>query len=288
MDEQMIALFEQYGVVTLQYTLDVVGALVLLVLGWVVAGWLRRVVRRALSSLRGADATMTGFISNLTRYIVLILVLIAVLAQFGVQTASILAVLGTIGLAIGLALQGTLSNIAAGVMLLLLRPFKVGDYIDAEGVSGTVDEVGLFSTQMTTFDGIYLAVPNSQIWTRAIKNYSRLPTRRMDIVIGIAYEDDMDTALAALMGLMQGDDRVLRDPEPQVMIASLGDSAVNLNMRCWTSIDDYWSLYWDFNKAARERVEAAGCSIPFPQRDLHIVSGGGAPLSGIEVKAGAA
>ncbi len=262
-------LLETYGELALDYALNLLGALILLVVGWIVAGWVRRVLRRTLMGLPAADATVSAVLSNLARYTVLVLVLIAVLAQFGVQTASILAVLGTAGLAIGLALQGTLSNIAAGLMLLFLRPFKVGDYIDAEGIAGTVDEIGLFNTELTTFDGIYRAVPNSQIWSRAILNYSRLPTRRLDLVIGVDYGDDLERALSVLRDLLDGDERVLRDPEPQVMVSALADSAVNLTLRCWAKTEDFWALKWDLTRQTKERVEAAGCTIPFPQRVVH-------------------
>jgi len=193
-----------------------------------------------------------------------------VLAQFGVQTTSIIAVLGAAGLAIGLAMQGTLQNIAAGVMLLFLRPFRINDYIDAEGIAGTVDEVGLFTTHMHTYDGVYQEVPNSQLWNRTIKNYSRLPTRRLDVIVGIAYSDDMDTAQNVLLNLLREDKRVHTDPEPQVLVSELGDSAVNLNLRCWTNADDYWGLLFDTTKAAKQRLDAAGISIPFPQRDVHL------------------
>ena len=264
--------------VAVDYGLDLVGAIAILVVGWIVAGWVRLAVRKALSRLPKADATVIRALSNLARYLVLAMVLVAVLAQFGVQTASILAVLGTVGLAVGLALQGTLSNVAAGFMLLILRPFKIGDYIDAEGVAGTVEEIGLFSTEFITFDGLYLVVPNNQIWTKAITNYSRLPTRRLDVGVGIAYDDDIDKALSVLMDLMTGDERVLQDPEPQVMVTELADSSVNLNLRCWVSTDDYWQLQFDLNKWAKERVEAAGCTIPFPQRDIHVI-GNAAPAA---------
>lgn len=266
-------LVDQYGQLVIDYGLDVIGAILLLIGGWIVAAWLKRVVRRGLGKIRGMDVTVSIFLSNIVRYLVLVLVLIAVLAQFGVQTASILAVLGTVGLAVGLALQGTLSNIAAGLMLLVLRPFRSGDYIDAEGTAGTVQEIGLFNTELTTFDGVYLAVPNSQIWNRSILNYSRLPTRRLDVPIGISYGDDIDKAMAALMDLMKRDDRVLGDPAPEVMVNQLADSSVNLNLRCWTQATNYWALLFDLNKRAKETVEAAGCTIPFPQREMHIVGG---------------
>ncbi len=273
MNQAMNNLLEQYGQLVVTYGLDLVGAILLLIGGWIVAAWAQRMTRRGLGKIRGFDVTVSAFLSNIARYLVLILVLIAVLAQFGVQTASILAVLGTAGLAVGLALQGTLSNIAAGLMLLVLRPFRSGDYIDAEGTAGTVQEIGLFNTELTTFDGVYLSVPNSQIWNRSILNYSRLPTRRLDVPVGISYGDDIDKAMAALMELMKGDDRVLGEPPPQVMVTKLADSSVNLNLRCWTQASNYWALLFDLNKRAKETVEAAGCTIPFPQREMRIVGG---------------
>lgn len=264
-------LIEQYGELAIQYGLDLVGAVLLLIVGWFIAGWAKRLVTRGLDHIDAIDRTVTGFLASLARYLVLILVLVAVLAQFGVETASILAVLGTAGLAVGLALQGTLSNIAAGLLLLFLRPFKAGDYVDAEGIAGTVEEIGLFATRFTTFDGVYLAVPNGQISNRSILNYSRLPTRRLDIGVGIGYGDDIDGASAVLMGLIKGDGRVLDDPEPQVMVTALADSSVNLNMRFWCKAGDYWALKFDMTKAAKIEIEGAGFSIPFPRRDLHIV-----------------
>ncbi len=275
METELTTLMEKLQVMALGYGLDLVGAIVILIVGWIVAGWIQKASYKGLSRLPKAEPTVTKAVSNLVRYLVLVLVVVAVLAQFGVETASILAVLATAGLAVGLALQGTLSNIAAGFMLLMLRPFKVGDYIDAEGVSGTVEAIGLFSTEFTTYDGIYLVVPNNQIWTRAIQNYSRLPTRRMDVPIGIAYGDDIDAALAALLALLEGDERVLSDPAPRVMVKELADSSINLNLRCWARTDDFWNLIFDLNKAAKDCVEAIGCSIPFPQRDLHLIGAGG-------------
>jgi small conductance mechanosensitive channel len=273
MDQATLDSLGGYGQLAISYSLDFIGAIILLVGGWLVARWISRLLRRHLDDIPGMDLTLVGVLASLARYTILILVLIAVLAQFGVQTASILAVLGTAGLAVGLALQGTLSNIAAGMMLLLLRPFQVGDYIDADGIAGTVDEIGLFAIEMHTYDGIYQTVPNSQIWSRSIRNYSRLPTRRLDAVIGIGYDDDVAKAMAVLQALLDGDERVLRDPEPQVMVKELADSSVNINLRCWTTTDHYWDLLFELNKTARERVEAIGCTIPYPQRDLHIVGG---------------
>jgi small conductance mechanosensitive channel len=278
MDKDIESQIKTLEAMAVDYSLDMIGAVAILVIGWIVAGWVRLAVRKALARLPRSDATVTSAVSSLARYLVLAVVLIAVLAQFGVQTASILAVLGTAGLAVGLALQGTLSNVAAGFMLLILRPFKIGDYIDAEGVAGTVEEIGLFTTEFVTFDGLYLVVPNGQIWTKAIVNYSRLPTRRLDIAVGISYGDDIEEAQTVLMDLMMGDERVLKEPQPQVMVMALADSSVNLNLRCWATTDDYWQLKFDFTKLAKKRLEKAGCSIPFPQREVHVI-GGAAPAA---------
>lgn len=253
-----------------QYGLDFVGALVLLIGGWIVAGWARRGARRALDRAPSLDETLKPLIANVARYAILILVVIAVLARFGVETTGLIAVLGTAGLAIGLALQGTLQNIAAGIMLLFQRPFGIGDYIDAEGLAGTVDEIGLFTTRMHTYDGIYQQVPNARLWNHAITNYSRLPTRRLDIVVGIGYADDIDKALAALLDLLENDARAHGDPAPQVTVSELAESSVNLNLRCWTDSGDYWGLRFDLTKAIKQRLDAEAITIPYPQHDVHL------------------
>ena len=268
--ETFVKLFDQVSGLAIKYGLDFLGAIVLLIVGWMVAGWAKRSVLRMLNRTPRLDATLKPIIASIVRYAILILVIVAVLAQFGVQTTSIIAVLGAAGLAIGLAMQSTLQNIAAGVMLLFLRPFRLNDYIDAEGIAGTVDEIGLFTTHMHTYDGVYQEVPNSQLWNRTIKNYSRLPTRRLDVAVGIAYGDSMDKAQAVLLDLLRQDQRVLADPEPQVLVTELGDSAVNLGLRCWTKADDYWGLLFDTTKAAKQCLDDAGISIPFPQRDVHL------------------
>ena len=263
---------EALATLAIDYAIQIIGALAILIAGWIVAGWLyRRIKRRMLASPR-FDNTMAPVTAAIVRYAILIFVLVAVLAQFGVQTTSLIAALGAAGLAIGLALQGTLSNIASGVMLLFLKPVETGDYIDAGGIAGTVDEIGLFATKMHTFDGVYQFVPNNQIWNSEIKNYSRLPTRRMDVSVGIAYSDDVAGAMKVLSDILAGDDRVLGDPEPQVMVTELGDSAVTINMRCWANRGDYWGLLFDLNRRALVDIQAAGYSIPFPQRDVHLIA----------------
>lgn len=273
MDNQTRELIENVIAIGVEYGVDIAGAIVLLVVGWTVAGWIRRVIRRNLDSVPVLDETLKPFIANLVRYAVLIFVLIAVLNQFGVQTTSIIAVLAATGLAIGLALQGMLANVASGVMLLFLRPFNVGEYVEAGGIAGTVAEIGLFNTEIKSSAGPGLVVPNSKIWDGPITNFSRNPTRRFDIAVGIGYDDDIDGAMALLKGLLTGDDRVLDDPEPLVVVQELGDSAVIINLRAWTRSGDYGATVWDLNKEIITELQATGYSIPFPQRDVHIVSG---------------
>ena len=273
MDNQTRELVENVIAIGVEYGVDIAGAIVLLVVGWTVAGWIRRVIRRTLDSVPVLDETLKPLIANLVRYAVLIFVLIAVLNQFGVQTTSIIAVLAATGLAIGLALQGMLANVASGVMLLFLRPFNVGEYVEAGGIAGTVAEIGLFNTEIKSSAGPGLVVPNSKIWDGPITNFSRNPTRRFDIAVGIGYDDDIDGAMALLKGLLTGDDRVLDDPEPLVVVQELGDSAVIINLRAWTRSGDYGATVWDLNKEIITELQATGYSIPFPQRDVHIVSG---------------
>ena len=273
MDNQTRELIENVIAIGVEYGVDIAGAIVLLVVGWTVAGWIRRVIRRTLDSVPVLDETLKPFIANLVGYAVLIFVLIAVLNQFGVQTTSIIAVLAATGLAIGLALQGMLANVASGVMLLFLRPFNVGEYVEAGGIAGTVEEIGLFNTEIKSSAGPGLVVPNSKIWDGPITNFSRNPTRRFDIAVGIGYDDDIDGAMALLKGLLTGDDRVLDDPEPLVVVQELGDSAVIINLRAWTRSGDYGATVWDLNKEIITELQATGYSIPFPQRDVHIVSG---------------
>ena len=270
MNESYGQMIDDLSAVVIPFGLDLLGALAILVVGWIAANWARSLVARALARMKNLDPTLVPVIVNTVRYAILVFVAIAVLARFGVQTASIIAVVGAAGLAIGLALQGTLQNIASGIMLLVIRPVRVGEYIDADGIAGSVEEIGLFVTEMKTFDGVFVSVPNSQLWGRAIKNFTRNTTRRVDVPIGISYDDDVDTAMEALLNLMKADERVLPDPECQAMVTELGDSAVVVNMRCWTHRDNFWGLMFDLNKQGKAAIEAAGCTIPFPQRDINL------------------
>jgi len=275
MDKQLIdpkyaAMAEQFTEVGVQYLITVASAIAVLIVGMIIAGLLQRWTRTALSKVRGFDDTLRLFIGKVVKYITMILVFVTVLAQFGVQTTSIIAALGAAGLAIGLALQGTLANIAAGIMMLVLRPFQVGDYIDADGVGGTIEEIGLFVCTLRTADGVYLCAPNNKIWNSVIINYSRNNTRRVELVMGIGYEDDIEQAMKILMDLAHADERVLKDPDPVTMVKSLDDSAVSVALRAWTRTDDFWGLNWELTKRAKESFDTAGISIPFPQRDVHL------------------
>jgi len=249
--------------------LRVAGALAVLIIGRLACGAARKAVRRGLES-RGVDASLVPFISNLVYFVLLAAVVIAVLGLFGIETTSLVAVLGTAGLAIGLALQGTLSNFSAGVMLLLFRPFHVGDYIEAAGAAGTVSEIGVFSTTLNTPDNVRIILPNSGIFGSTIKNYSANDTRRNDIVLGISYDDDISNAIAVVNAVLGKDSRVLSDPEPTVAVSELADSSVNLVVRPWCRKEDYWSLRFDLIRRFKEDLEQGGCSIPYPQRDVHL------------------
>jgi small conductance mechanosensitive channel len=247
-----------------------IGALVLLVVGWWIAARAQRAAAGLLNRQSRIDVMLSSVIASIVRYSILIVVVVAVLGQIGVQTTSILAALGAAGLAIGLAMQGTLSNIAAGMMLLWLRPFRVGDYIDTGAVAGTVKELGLFATELHSWDGIFQFVPNSELWNKRIVNYSRLSTRLIDLAFGVAYEDDLAKGQEVLRKLASEESRVFSDPAPQTFVDELGDSAVVLRLRVWAANSDYWDLRRALTERGKLALEAAGLSIPFPQRDLHL------------------
>ncbi len=260
-----------WGDLAIAYGLNLVGALALLIAGWLAAAWADRTVRALVARSVRIDSTLKPLLGSLVRYAILLFVITAALAQFGVQTTSIIAVLGAAGLAVGLALQGTLANIAAGVMLLFLRPLEVGEYIEADGVAGTVDEVGVFTTQMRTFDGIYISVPNSQLWNKTIRNYSRLPTRRLDVAMSIGYGDDLDRATAVLSRVLGDDPRVLTEPAPRVVVTGM-DGAITLSMRCWTNAANFGDLQADLLRSGRARLTEAGISTPLTPRAVQVIA----------------
>lgn len=266
MPNNTIEWISRIGEEVVRYGLKAVGAILLLIVGWMIAGWASRTVRRVVAPSEHIDATLKPLLASLVHYAVLVFVVIAVLAQFGVQTASVIAVLGAAGLAIGLALQGTLANIAAGVMLLFLRPLRVGEYIDADGIAGTVDEIGLFTTHLRTWDGVFVSAPNAQLWNRTIRNYSRLPIRLVSVPIGIAYGEDINKATAILRDILEHDGRVLKEPPPEVKVSELNINAIVLTVRCWTNSSSHWDLSCDLTKTALQTLEAKGITLPSPLR----------------------
>lgn len=267
--EDVQNLLEQIYALLVSYGLNVLGALAIIIIGFMAAGWARRSLERALSRSDRVDQTLVRFFGSLLRYAIIAFVIIAALQQFGVEATSLVAVFGAAGLAIGLALQGTLSNVAAGVMLLMFRPFKIGDFIDAGGQAGTVKEIGLFTIEMATGDNVKIIVPNGQIWGSAIQNFSANPTRRVDLMMGIDYGDNIDTAMATINRVIGEESRALKDPESVVAVAELADSSVNIVVRVWVNSADYWGVRWDLTKKLKEQLEADGISIPFPQQVVH-------------------
>ncbi len=242
---------------------------VVLLAGWIVAGWAQRIVRRGLMRTQ-FDVTLTKFLSGLTRWGILILVFIALLGYLGVATASFAAVIGAAGLAIGLAFQGSLSNFAAGTMLLLFRPFKVGDFVTAGGETGIVDEIDLFVTKLDTLDHRRIIVPNSAIASNVITNITHHPIRRVDVPVGTAYGADLATVRQVLETVPARVEGALADPAPQIFLSELGESSINWQVRVWCNTPDYWDVWQRTTHETKMRLDEAGISIPFPQRDVHL------------------
>lgn len=250
------------------YGLKVLGAILILIVGRIVAGWARKLVIKMMG--RGhVDRAIQGFVRGLVYYLIIAFTWIAVLSKFGVETASLVAVLGMAGFAVGFALQGSLSNFAAGIMLLIFRPFKIGDYVDIAGTSGTVKDLQLFVTIMNTPDNIRIIVPNGQVFGSIIKNYSAEDTRRVDLVVGIGYGSDIKKAEKVMREIVEADSRVLKDPATQIAVAELADSSVNFVLRPWVNRDDYWAVKFDVTEKIKERFDAEGIEIPFPQMVMH-------------------
>lgn len=256
--------------VIVQWGMNLISAILILIAGRMIGNWLAR----RIQSFKKLDETLATFLGGFAKYAVMAVAIVTILGQFGVQTASLLAVLGAAGLAIGLALQGTLSNVAAGAMLLILRPFRVGDFIVVDNISGTVKALGLFGTEMATPDNVYIFVPNSMLWNNDIMNFSRNPLRRQDINAGISYGDDINKAFAVINKIMDADERIVKnDPEkmPQIMVNKMADFSIDLIVRFWSKREDYWNLRWDLTKAIKEEFDANNITIPFPTRTVEMV-----------------
>lgn len=239
-------------------------ALVVLAVGWTVAGTVSGIVRRRLNAVENLDPTLGNFVASLVKWVILLMVLVAVLGMFGVEATSLVAILGASTLAIGLALQGTLSDLAAGFMLILFRPYKLGQYVDVGGTVGTVKDLNLFVTELVTPDNVQIIIPNGQAWGSVITNYSAHDTRRCDLVFGIDYGDSADTAMKIILDLAKAEQRVHDDPEPWARVTNLGDSSVDISVRLWCDAPDYWELKFYMTKAVKEAFDDKGISIPYP------------------------
>lgn len=252
-----------------QYSMQILAAIVILVVGL----WLAKKIKACFVSAlnkKEVDPTLIGFFSSTLHGGLVLFIVIAAIGKLGVQTTSFVVVIGAAGLAVGLALQGSLSNFASGVLLILFKPFKVGDFIKAGGEAGVVVEVGILTTEMKTPDNIKIILPNSAIMGGSITNVSAHPTRRVDMVVGVSYGDDLNKAKQIMEDLLAADERVLKDPAPTVAVSNLGDSSVDFVVRPWVNSADYWAVKFDFTQAVKEKFDAEGVSIPFPQRDVHL------------------
>jgi small conductance mechanosensitive channel len=265
----MGGMVEEFQEALTSYGPNLVAAAVILLLGWSAAKLLGSFVRRMMRRAE-VDPTLVAFVGSLTYIAVLTLVVIAALGKLGVNTTSFAAVVAAAGLAIGFALQGSLANFAAGIMLILFRPFKVGDFVEAADVSGVVEEVQMFATVLKTPDNKQIIIPNASITGGSITNYSAKDVRRVDLVFGISYEDDIKLAKTTVEAIFASDDRILKDPPPTIGVLELADSSVNLAVRPWVRMADYWDVFFALNERVKLEFDAREISIPFPQRDVHM------------------
>lgn len=269
MDIDIQAAIEEYSPLVITYGVKILMALVVFIVG----KWLAKKIAAMLKATMlksGIDETVVTFASNLAFGLLMTVVIIASLAQLGIQTASFVAIIGAAGLAVGLALQGSLSNFASGVMIIMFRPIKQGDFVEAGGVAGVVKDISIFVTTMNTPDNKTIIVPNSDIIGGPITNYSTQATRRVDMVVGISYDSDMQKAKEILQQLADNDERVLKDPAPTIAVSELADSSVNLVFRPWVNSADFWPTKFDLTEQIKMKFDEAGIGIPFPQMDVHI------------------
>ena len=252
--------------------LKVIAAIAIFVIGRWIAKAVRNGIRRMMKKA-DADPIIIGFVGSMTYIALLAFVVIAALGQLGIQTTSFIAILGAAGLAVGLALQGSLANFAAGFLMIIFRPFKVGDFIEGAGVAGIVEAIHIFTTTLKTGDNKLIIIPNAKLSGDNITNYSAQETRRVDMTVGVAYDADLSVVRDVLNDIINKEDRVLKDPAPLVAVAELADNSVNFVVRVWTKTDDYWGVKFDTTETIKNRFDAEGIGIPFPQRDIHIVSG---------------
>ncbi|WP_422911329.1 mechanosensitive ion channel family protein [Pseudomonas sp. MAC6] len=267
--EQLVKVSEAWLPVVLEYSGKLTLALITLLIGWWLISKVTGSIGRLLN-MRQVDRALSSFIGSLVSIVLKVLLLISVASMIGVETTSFIAMIGAAGLAIGLALQGSLANFAGGVLIMLFRPFRAGDWIEAQGVSGSVDSIQIFHTTLKTADNKVVIVPNGSLSNGHITNYSRESTRRVDINLGIDYSSDIKQAREVLLDIAK-DPRVRQDPAPVVFVTGLGDSAINLSLRIWVATPDFWPVTFAFTEQAKERLSEAGIGIPFPQRVVHLV-----------------
>jgi small conductance mechanosensitive channel len=262
------------GIAT-DWGIKVIAALAIFIIGRWIAKGIRRGVRRMMEK-GDADPIIIGFVGSIVYIALLAFVVVAALGQLGIQTTSFIAILGAAGLAIGLALQGSLANFAAGFLMIIFRPFKVGDFVEAAGVAGVVKDMQIFTTTMKTGDNKTIIIPNAKISGDNIINYSAEENRRVDMTVGVAYDADLSKVRDVLNDIISKDGRIMSDPPPQVVVGELADSSVNFIVRLWTKSEDYWGVKFDITETIKNRFDAVGIGIPFPQREVHIVSGSAA------------
>jgi small conductance mechanosensitive channel len=262
LQEKLVEFLVDYGP-------KVLGAIVVLIIGLWIIGRITRLVKNTFEK-REMDPSLRGFLSSMISVLLKVLLVISVMSMVGIAVTSFIAILGAAGLAIGLALSGTLQNFAGGVILLIFKPFKVGDYITAEGHSGTVEEIQIFVTYLKTPQNVTIIIPNSGLATNSLTNYSAKPIRRADWSFGIAYGDSYDKAKDVLLKLIEEDERILKDPEPFIALGELADSSVNITVRAWVNSGDFWDVFFDMNEKVYKTFEKEGINIPFPQMDVHM------------------
>jgi small conductance mechanosensitive channel len=266
---EMTQILDKVWTLVTIYGLKVIAAIVILIIGRWIAKGISKLIRRMMEKGK-VDHTVQRFTVNMAYVVLLVFVVLAALSQLGIQTTSFIAILGAAGLAVGLALQGSLSNFAAGFLMIIFRPIRVGDYIEGAGVAGTVEEIQIFTTTLVTPDNKTVIIPNAGLTGGNIVNWTLKGTRRVDMIFGIGYDDDIDKAKQIMADVIAADPRILKDPAPQIALVELGDSSVNFVVRPWVKASDYWGVFMEITEKIKKAFDANGISIPFPQRDVHV------------------
>ncbi len=264
--DEVFAMLQTTG---LEFSINLVTAIAIFYFGRMIVGLVMRGLKKMMQA-QDVDVTLQTFVGNLVRMVLLIFVIIAAISALGIQTTSFIAIIGAAGLAVGLALQGSLANFASGVLIVLFRPYKVGDFVEAAGISGSVEEVQILTTVLKTGDNKKVIVPNGQIMDSVITNYSANDQRRIDMVIGVSYDDDLDKVRSTIEQLVAADDRILGDPACTIAVSELADSSVNFVVRPWVKTADYWSVLFSLTEAIKKRFDKEDISFPFPQQDVHL------------------